>query len=183
MRTHALSEKAGNALVKADKAKMVKEPDQWRVDVKPFRKDAEKGEKNQAQKSLRDHSKSFEKHEKIDGTEIRSGRICYRKRHFRKHFAKWEDGDSEDADAKFDELHNEQGTSNDESEEMVSVPNPKKRIDEVKTRQTRTGVNIIRTRGPNIRLSKKLIKFLKNKIKLKLNVQICKLKAQPVCNI
>ena len=145
MCTHSPNEAAGKALVDADKSKMVEEPDMWRIDIAGHLPDADKAAKRAAQAELRTGTKSFEVAERVDAQERRSGKIAIRKRHFKRHWRKWEksDADTDECNEQFDKIHDEQGSDEDGSdgEEMITVTNPEKHIDDVTTKQTRHGVD------------------------------------------
>ena len=149
MKENATSEAAGKELVAADKKLMKDDPDQWRANVCSFLPDADRVQKNAAQAELRKAAKSFQVHEHVTATNKVSGYVGYRRRHFVKFWKKWEDSDSDVANAEFTRLRAEQGSSNDESEEIVMVKNPEKRIDEVDGRQTRSGFTPATSLDPN----------------------------------
>ena len=90
MLAHATTEAAGEDLMIKDKTKMVEEPDMWRIDIEGHLPGADKSAKRAAQADLRTGTKSFEMHERIDGQETRSGNIALRRRHFTRHWRKWE---------------------------------------------------------------------------------------------
>lgn len=102
--THA----AGEELVNRDKKAMHEEPDIWRNNVKSFLSDATADEKRGARRELQQNAKSFTKVNTIKSHLKKKTGLQLRRRHFRKHFKSWEDGDTADADEEFDRLKAEQ---------------------------------------------------------------------------
>ena len=141
LKEHAETEHAGKELVKEETEKMRKRPGEWREDVKPFIPgQVSRVEKNMAQKSLRDRAKSFTVHQRVDKKLMTSGKLKFRRRHFVRHWKRWECSDTEVCNNKFDELHDAQGSGNDLSEPVVECDNPEIREDRITGHETLTGV-------------------------------------------
>ena len=131
-------------IIKDDNAEMSDDADAWRLKIKYFIPGADKTEASIAKKEFKNEAKSYRIVENVEGSKTRTGFIIFNRRHFRKHYRRWECSDSDshftdNCNKEFNKLHDAQDGAEDSDESLVAVKDPKKRRFEDKGVEVRTG--------------------------------------------
>ena len=140
IRDNAVNEPAAAAVIECDKLMMRDMPFQWREKVAGCLHSASKNANRLQVKQLKAEAKSYDRTESVNDVLDVDEMIRMKRRHYLKHFKKWECSDSEDCkklgNISFDEMHAAQEGEEDSSDESaVRFRNPKQK------RQIITGVS------------------------------------------
>jgi hypothetical protein len=129
----AASEEAAAALIEADKEKMRTKPLEWSSDVAGALPSASKDERKTHMADLKKEAISYEDTAKVEAEMSQDEDLVLNRRHYQKHFKKWEHSDSETykdaANESYDAIHAEQEGAEDSSggESAIRFPNPKRK--------------------------------------------------------
>ena len=124
--------------------KMREHPEEWQAEVAAFLPDADKTVAKATKNDLKSYAQSYNVAENFDQQVDRSEDLIFNRRHYLRHFKKWEHSDDEtyveEGNKSFNKMHEDQeGAEDDSTEFHIAVPNPKKkRVRDTGTR-TSTG--------------------------------------------
>ena len=131
-------------IIREDKEKMRDSPEEWQAEVAAFLPYADKTVAKAAKNDLKSYAQSYNVAENFDQQVDRSEDLIFNRRHYLRHFKKWEHSDDEtyveEGNKSFNKMHEDQeGAEDDSTESHIAVPNPKKkRVRDTGTR-TSTG--------------------------------------------
>ena len=118
------------------------DPDKWRLAIAGSLPHKPLDERRAAKKTLQNHAKSYNFTGKVKQNLKVKSKIQLRRRHFGKHFKKWEDGDTSDAKEEFERIHQEQEGKHDftDGDSGIEIDDPERRTLDIVGTESRSGV-------------------------------------------
>jgi hypothetical protein len=117
--------------IESDIAKMIDDRLNWQTEMKPFLPNAPASENKVARAALKNEAASFDVTEQVTTEKFVAGDLVFNRRHFARHWKKWENDDSdtclEESNQEFDRLHELQNGAEDlsDGDSQVRTKNPK----------------------------------------------------------
>ena len=99
-------------IIREDKEKMRDSPEEWQAEVAAFLPDADKTVAKAANNDLKSYAQSYNVAENFDQQVDRSEDLIFNRRHYLRHFKKWEHSDDEtyveEGNKSFNKMHEDQ---------------------------------------------------------------------------